>query len=220
MTNQSVTLCAMARMAAGQRDALGDARRTQIVEAAVRLWLRAGFDTTTMDAIAREAGLAKGTLYLYFPSKEALLDEAIRRYSLLPTLGEVAHALDGVPWEEAVPRIVRELWRRLREQAPLAGLMLRELPLRPDTARIFLQKVVLPTNRLFADTLERGVQAGSLRPLDTFVAARALIGMLVIFLLTQEILGGRDLVPISDESITDTVSDLFLRGALRAAQEA
>ncbi len=207
-------------MAAGQRDALGDARRTQIVEAAVRVWLRGGFDATPVDAIAREAGLAKGTLYLYFPSKEALLDEAIRRYSLLPAIGEAVRALDDVPWEEAVPRIVRELWRRLREQSPIVGLMLREMPLRPDTARAFLQKVVLPANRLFGDALERGVKTGALRPLDAFVAARALVGMLMIFLLTQEVFGGRDLVPISDAAITDTVSDLFLRGVLRAGDEA
>lgn len=202
-------------MAAEERDALGEARRAQIVEAAAGLWLRHGFDATSVEAIARAAGLAKGTVYLYFPSKEALLDEAVRRYSLVPAFEELAGRLAGAPPEQAIPRLARELWARLRQHAPLVGLMLRELPQRPDTAHAFLEKVVLPANRLFAGYLDAGVAAGALRPLDTFVAARALVGMLMIFLLTQELYGGRTLAPLEDDAITDTVADVFLRGVLR-----
>src|SRR5262245_46490423 len=205
----------MARMAAAERDALGESRRAQIVEAAVGLWLRQGFDATPVEAIAREAGVAKGTVYLYFLSKDALLDEAVRRYTLLPAMDELTRGLAGAPIEQALPAIARGLWQRLREQAPLVGLMLRELPQRPDLARAFFERVVLPTNRLFAGYLEGGVREGALRPLDTLVAARALVGMLMIFLLTQEIYGGRDLAPLSDASITDTVAEVFLRGVLR-----
>jgi AcrR family transcriptional regulator len=205
----------VARLAAEQRDALGETRRTQIVEAAARLWLRDGFDATSVESIARAAGLAKGTVYLYFPSKEALLDEAVRRYSLVPAFEALGRELAGVPLEEAVPRIARELWRRLREHTPLVRLMLRELPQRPDTARAFFEKVVLPANRLFAASLDAGIAAGAVRPLDTLVAARAFVGMLMIFLLTQELYGGRAIAPLRDDSITDTVADVFLRGVLR-----
>jgi AcrR family transcriptional regulator len=215
MTDWSVIIRLMARLAAEERDALGEARRAQIVEAAAGLWLRDGFDATSVEAIARAAGLAKGTVYLYFPSKDALLDEAVRRYSLLPAFESLSRELAGTSPEDALPRIARELWRRLREQAPLVRLILRELPQRPDTARAFLEKVVLPANRLFAGFLDAGVAAGALRPLDTFVAARALVGMLMIFLLTQELYGGRALAPLSDDAITDTVADVFLRGVLR-----
>jgi AcrR family transcriptional regulator len=205
----------MARLAAEERDALGEARRGQIVEAAARLWLRDGFDATSVEAIARAAGLAKGTVYLYFPSKEALLDEAVRRYSLVPAVEELTRELAGVPVAEALPRIARGLFARLREHAPLLALVLRELPQRPDTARAFFERVVLPTNRRFAAYLEAGVAAGALRPLDTFVAARALVGMLMIFVLTQELYGGRAVAPLADDAITGTVADVFLRGVLR-----
>lgn len=205
----------MPRLAAAQREELSESRRTQILEAAVRLWLRAGFEATAVEAIAREAGVAKGTVYLYFPSKEALLEEAVRRYSLAPALSELAAGLAGRPLADAIPVIVRELYRRLRENAPLVGLLFRELPRRPDLARAFLEEVVLPTNRAFAAYLERGVGAGEARRLDTFVAARALVGMLMIFVLTQEVFGGRALAPIADDAITDTAAELFLRGVLR-----
>jgi AcrR family transcriptional regulator len=201
----------MPRIAAKDRDALGEARRDQILEAAIRLWLRGGFDTTSVEAIAREAGLGKGTLYLYFPTKDAILDAAVRRYSLLSAVDELTR-LEASPPREAIPRLVSGLWATLRARAPLIGLVLREVPRRPDNARTFTEKVVLPTNRLLADYLDSGVASGTLRSLDTFVAARALVGMLIVFLLTQEVLGGKALSPLSDETITDTVTDLFLHG--------
>jgi len=218
MTDWSVIIAQMPRMAAKDRDALGEARRDQILEAAVRLWLRGGFDSTSVEAIAREAGLGKGTVYLYFPAKEAILDEAVRRYSLLSAVDELTRLLEDSPPEQAIPRIVSGLWATLRARAPLIGLVLREVPRRPDNARTFTEKVVLPTNRLLADYLDSGVASGSVRSMDTFVAARALVGMLLVFLLTQEVFGAHTLAPLSDESITRTVTDLFLHGVCTAVK--
>jgi len=53
---------------------LDDGRIQHILEVAGRLFAHYGYDKTTMDDIAREAGIAKGTLYLYWPSKEALFE--------------------------------------------------------------------------------------------------------------------------------------------------
>jgi AcrR family transcriptional regulator len=209
----------MPRVAARDRDALGEARRDQILQAAIRLWLRRGFEATSVEAIAREAGLGKGTVYLYFATKDAILDEAVRRYSLLTEVGELTQLLEDAPPEEAIPRIVSGLWATLCDRAPLIGLVLREVPLRPDNARTFIEKVVLPTNRLLGNYLESWAASGALRPLNTFVAARALVGMLVVFLLTQEVFGGRTLSPLSDEAITTTVTDLFLHGACASVKE-
>jgi len=208
----------MPRVAARSREALSETRRDQILEAAVHLWLSRGFHATPVEAIAREAGLGKGTLYLYFPTKEAILQAAVERWSLLPDLEALAHTLDDVPPERAIPLVVSRLWGRLRERAPLVALLFREISLRPEDARGFLERVLLPANRLFAAWLDRHVERGALRPLDTFVAARGLVGMLVMFLLTQEVFGGAELRPISDAAIVETVSGLFLRGALPAGR--
>ena len=48
-----------------------EARRSQIVDAAVRCFARTGYYATTIEDIVRETGVSKGALYLYFPSKEA-----------------------------------------------------------------------------------------------------------------------------------------------------
>lgn len=56
-----------------------DARPQEIVEAAMRLWAEKGFAATRLDDVAAEAGVAKGTIYLYFASKEALFEAALRQ---------------------------------------------------------------------------------------------------------------------------------------------
>jgi hypothetical protein len=50
------------------------AKRRQIIEGARRVFLAQGFDAASMGAIARAAGVSKGTLYVYFENKERLLD--------------------------------------------------------------------------------------------------------------------------------------------------
>ena len=77
-------------------------RRNHILDAAERVFLERGFDETTMDDLAGEAELAKGTLYLYFKNKEDLLADLLvrRRSPLLQRFGEAAadasHGLDHV----------------------------------------------------------------------------------------------------------------------------
>jgi AcrR family transcriptional regulator len=59
-------------------DAQDSAKRRQILDGARLVFLRDGYDGASMSDVAREAGVSKGTLYVYFPSKEALFEAQIR----------------------------------------------------------------------------------------------------------------------------------------------
>jgi len=197
----------------------GESRRSQILEAALKVWVRDGFHAAPVEAIAREAGLGKGTIYLYFPNKEAILRAAIERFSLLPVIEESVGKLTEIPPQQAIPALVGQIWQRLQERAPVFRILLGVGGvLRPENARVFLERIVLPGNRLLASYLDHCVARGMIRPIDTFVAARALLGSLVTFLLSQQVLGGAELQPIPDTAVVETISDLFLRGALAPAQ--
>ena len=54
------------------QDAKKEKKRSAIIQASLRVFARKGYETTALDEVAREAGLAKGTLYLYFKDKEDL----------------------------------------------------------------------------------------------------------------------------------------------------
>jgi TetR/AcrR family transcriptional regulator len=204
----------MARIRPELREAHEEGRRTQILGAALRVWMREGFHAAPVEAIAREAGVAKGTIYLYFPTKEAILQAAVERFSLLPAIGDLVAKMHEIPPQQAIPALVEVLWHRLRDNGPLIAMLLGTGTLRAENARIFQERVVIPGNTLLAKYLDHCVARGALRPLDTFAAARALLGSLVVFLVSQNVLGGDELRPISDQAIVETVSELFLRGAL------
>ncbi len=64
---------------AAANDAASDtAKRRQILEGAREIFMREGFDGASMNDITRAAGVSKGTVYAYFPSKEALFEALIR----------------------------------------------------------------------------------------------------------------------------------------------
>jgi AcrR family transcriptional regulator len=203
----------MPRVSAKDRPAFLEERRTAILEAALRVWGKRGFDGTSVSEVAREAGLTKGTLYLYFPSKRALLEEALRRYSLRPDVEAGLARLRGQPLGDVVRGLVAVTWRGLVARREIAGLLLRELPNHPEEARRFLEQVVLPLNLLLADYLREALPPGRAAHLDPIVAARSLLGMVVTFFVSQEVLGGAELLPIPEERILATISELFLRGA-------
>jgi len=202
----------MPRVAASARPAFVASRRDAILDAALRVWAKRGFDGASVAEVAREAGLTKGTLYLYFPSKQALLEAALRRHSLRPDVEAGLERLRGQPLADVVRGLVAVTWRGLEARREIVGVLLRELPNHPAEARRFLEHVVLPVNRLVADYLASVLPPARLAELDPLVAGRALLGMVIAFFISQEILGGRELLPLAEERILGTITELFLHG--------
>ena len=205
----------MARIGREQRAELTEARRVQLLDAAVRLCASRGFDAVSVEAIAREAGLSKGAVYLYFPTKQAILDAALERHSLLPETTELLAVYRDVHPREAIPAIVRALWQGLKQRAELIGIFLREVPLSAENSELFLKRVVYPGNGALAEYFSEWMAVGVLRPLPPVALAGSLLGSLLSFVLIQDVFGGAKFHPVPDEDVVRTVSALLLQGALR-----
>ena len=81
-----------------------EARRTQILDAAVACFSRNGFHQTTMHDICSEAGLSPGAVYRYFDSKEAMIGESCMRCQ-----GEIALAFEGATSQGGTQEVIAEL---------------------------------------------------------------------------------------------------------------
>lgn len=205
----------MARLTVQAKDALLVERRAQLLDAALRLLAERGFAATSVDAIAKAAGLAKGTVYLYFPTKEALLDALIERQSLLPDLAPLLERGAQLPaggLDEAFVRAVIEaVWRALHARRELLGVLAHG-GAGLETMRRLLHRM-LPVDEALA--LALGARMGPARAavLDPFVAVRGTLGLLVSLFFEQHVLGGHALHPLADEVVIGSVTELFLRGA-------
>ncbi|GHD99164.1 TetR family transcriptional regulator [Streptomyces alanosinicus] len=88
-----------------RRQARGERRITQLLEAAARVFCTTGYTAASTNAIAREAGVSPGTLYQFFPNKEAIAIELGDRlvHEMRETYGEALAPIDpATPLEEAV----------------------------------------------------------------------------------------------------------------------
>jgi AcrR family transcriptional regulator len=105
------------------RDQQADETRTRIADAARKLFLEHGFDDTTIEAIAREAGVAAPTVYANYRSKKGVMAELLNRARFGPTFGELvkeAHALtDPEQRVRVTARIARQVFDSERSEMEL-----------------------------------------------------------------------------------------------------
>lgn len=163
-----------------------DARPVEILAAALDCFAERGFTATRMDDVAERAGVTKGTVYLYFKTKEELF-KALVRQELLPNVErlEAAATLD-VPATVLIERLLG-LWATHvvpSRAALIPKLLLAEAGNFPDLAKFYLDEVVSRARALLAGVLRRGVAAGEFRPdLDVDHTAYLVIAPLVFTIL-------------------------------------
>ena len=191
-------------------------RPQQIMAAAAKVFARDGLHGTSLDCVAREAGITKGTIYLYYRSKEDLFLATLRQKS-----AEVFAALEaaGRPgrrgdFRRRLASFAEEAYRAIGspEALPMIQMVLAEAGRFPETAELFFREIILKNNRRLAAVLEQGMAAGEFRRVEPLLAARSLIGMLLAFILSQKVLGGERVLPLSDRRILRTVTSIFLDG--------
>ena len=209
----------MPKIPASGRDAFYEARRSALGDVALRLWAERGFDQTSVAAIAEEAGIAKGTFYLYFESKDALLLDVLRRNSFLPNVLALIEDLQRRSLDEAVHEFVQGAWRHLVLHRDLVLVALRELPTHLEQVQAIVERLMVPGNRVLAGHLESLISPERAKEISATICVRALIGMVIVVFITQEIMGAGRFLPVAEEQITNTIAELFLRGVAPGSNE-
>lgn len=155
-----------------------DARPDEILAAALEVFVTRGYAAARLDEVARRAGVTKGTIYLYFPGKEALF-KAVVRQSLVPNIERAEQMVAGAEDSAAALRaVVRRVWEVVGESA-LSGipkLIVAEAANFPELARFYHTEVAGRMIRLLSGVIERGIARGEFRAVDPRYAAMAALG--------------------------------------------
>jgi TetR/AcrR family transcriptional repressor of nem operon len=150
-----------------------DARRRAILDAAASLLVERGLAGTSIDAVAKTAGIAKGTVYLYYASRSDLLAALRARYA-----GELASRAESI-LKQAQPRDPASVTRAFqRLAAELASHMLASHRLYHvlfQEAGVPEEETMAPLRHLVLDTLRQAMAQGALRPMDPEVLMRFLL---------------------------------------------
>ena len=204
----------MARMNREAKKFLTEERRAQVMAAALRLMSKKGFESTSMEDIAEEADLAKGTVYLYFQNKEALLREVLETQTLAPALLPALETINpNDPLPVILPKLLAVLWEALKQREDAIRMLLREGSHRTEYSLLLLGRT-LPVSEALTQRLRELVGPALAPDIDPFIAIRALVSMLLGLFVEQYILGGKKMRPMSEEAILRTVSGLFIHGVM------
>ena len=178
--------------AASTRQRRKDARPQELLDAALDLFVERGFAATRSEDVAARAGVSKGTLYLYYPSKEELLKEVIRHHVINPIAEgvQIIRDFDG-PTPELLALVLRLWWERIGETraSGIIKLMTSEVRNFPEIAQFYVDEVVTPSNQMLAQVIQRGVDRGEFREVNVIEVVHALVGPLVFLALNKHSLG-------------------------------
>lgn len=200
-----------------------EARPQQILDAAFIEFGQHGLASARLDDIARRANVAKGTIYLYFPNKEALFHEMVRT-TTVAALDAAEAQLASTERETATAQlrsVAGGWWRFLRTERfqVVHRLVIAELPQFPDLMQFYADEVIARGRRIVAAIIARGVSLGEFRPIDPEVGAR----MLSALAITHSLWCARrqcfvSLMHRTDDEVRDELIDFFLH-ALRPTSE-
>ncbi len=144
-----------------------DARPGELIEAALDVFAERGFAGARLEDIAQRAGFTKGTVYLYFRSKEELFEAAVRQtlVSSIATGLATLREFEG-PTPELLRLVLTRWWHGVvrTKAAALGKIMCAEARNFPELARFFYDNVIEPGRRLQSRILERGIARGEFRP--------------------------------------------------------
>lgn len=196
-----------------------DARPEEILDAAVEVFGEQGYANTRLDAVARRAGVSKGTLYLYFESKDALFRAMMtaKLESKLASAEQLIRTWQGTN-AELLRTFVAAYWETVNQPqtVKLVKLVMSELANFPGLAKWHYQEVVLRLRAVIEEILRRGAANGEFRVVNLSFAARTLQNICTQAAQFRHYLQPYDAVPMTSEQMLEGILDLYFHGVLAA----
>ena len=196
-----------------------EARPAELVAAALELFVERGYAGTRLEDVAAQAGVSKGTLYLYFENKEDLF-KAVVRENIVVRISESADEVmrfDGSSGD-LLRYLVTSWWREYGDSTAggLGKLVMAESGNFPEIARFFVDEVIEPWHNVLAAAVRRGIERGEFRRVEPQMFVRVVTAPLVMLSLWKRSFGPCSRTPIDSDAYIATHVDMML-AALRPA---
>lgn len=182
---ETVTTAAVGS-AASLRRRRKDERPSELTAAALDLFVERGFAATRLDDVAARAGVSKGTLYLYFESKEALF-KAVIEEAIVPLLASAEDVIanDQGTSIDLLRRLLNGWWEQIgaTRLAGVPKLIIAEARNFPAVAQYYHDAVIVRGRALLRTLLQRGIERGEFRPLDLETAIDVIYAPLMMLVV-------------------------------------
>lgn len=175
-----------------KRERRKEARPGELLDAALDLFVEKGFSAARVDEVAARAGVSKGTLFLYFQSKEDLFKAVVREniVNQFPTWQEEFEVFQGSS-ADMLRYALLSWWERIGKTraSGITKLVMSEAQNFPEIALFYQEEVIKPGNAMIRRILERGVHSGEFRQLDLEQAVHIIVAPMIFLMMWKHSMG-------------------------------
>jgi TetR/AcrR family transcriptional regulator len=183
----STSFCPITAVRA-KRERRKEARPGELLAAALELFVEKGFAATRAEEVAKRAGVSKGTLFLYFASKEELF-KAVVRENISGRFSAWSNEIDGYQGSstDLLRYAVNTWWERVgsTQAVGISKLMMSEAGNFPELAAFYQAEVIDPGVRLIQRVLQRGIDSGEFRALDLHYGAYTVLAPMMFLAIAS-----------------------------------
>lgn len=191
------------------------ARPDELVAAALAVFGERGFRATTLEDVAARAGVSKGTVYLYFASKDDLFRAVVEAkvVTLLESAEAMARAHAGSV-SELLVNVVHRMWDAMSrtDVVCMGRLVQAELTQFPEVKRFYFEQVIQRHRRLLRNIAARGVASGEFRREATIIVPRMVPSLVMQLNQTRFLFGDLDKGAPTPGAMCEAMLTLVLHG--------
>ncbi|MGL6342614.1 MAG: TetR/AcrR family transcriptional regulator [Waterburya sp.] len=183
-----------------------------ILQGAMQEFLKHGYAATSMDKVAKVAKVSKATVYSHFGDKESLFNAVIQDL-VKDKFQQIMSLQTPESFAENPKQVLSAMATKMlantqsdRTFQNFVRIIIGESGRFPELARAYVNNLAKPGITTLAQYLQFHPQ---LKISDPEATARIMVGSLVYFLMLQEMLHGKDILPLESDRLVDTLTDLI-----------
>ncbi|RKD27656.1 transcriptional regulator, TetR family [Caminicella sporogenes DSM 14501] len=190
----------------------------RILDAAIKIFSKKGYSAATTSEIAREAKVAEGTIFRYFPKKKELLHgillkaiDIFGKEIIIKPLEEIIEENKDKSLEEILKVIIINRVKIFEEYFDYIKVILCEIQFHDDIRQLFIDKIL----KKIIETVERLVDIakdrGEIKDIESMIIIRSVIGMVFMMLIQRQFVPLETSISNIEEEI-DLIIDIFMNG--------
>ncbi|MBE9166775.1 TetR/AcrR family transcriptional regulator [Pleurocapsales cyanobacterium LEGE 06147] len=187
--------------------------RARILQAALRLFARKGYDGTTTRDLANAANVAEGTLFRHFTNKKAILIE-VATSGWVEILTDLLTELSEMGSYKAVAQVMRRRMLHMQANADLLRVCFIEAQFHPELRNRIQSEVIAKMTDVVEAFFQTAMEKGIYRPMNPRIVAQVFLGMFAIAGFSNETIVDPQASPQSIQEMAEGIADIFLNGVL------
>ena len=192
-------------------------KEEKILKSAIKFFSQKGYSATTTSEIAKDAGVAEGTVFRYYRTKKHLLIkvmgkliEVMSEELIENSAGKILKENQNKEDKEILKILLMDRLEVFNKYWDIIQVVITEMQFHKDIRESFLKNVVFKVKDVLSEFIERGIAKGRFKNFDSMVVSRTLIGTFMAYIIQKKIMGENILSENGQE--IDEIIELFLNG--------